>query len=127
MVKYTPALIRHLRGTLRTAFSQPSLILATPTHRGAGFHVTLAGSSRTAHMDDGPEQEVAEIVVNQRHSDFWFSFDAAFETGALVEQYELEHVGIGVFHNIAGELVPLFRADWDKKDAIGKSKHAQPH
>jgi hypothetical protein len=78
-------------------------------------------------MDDGPEQEVAEIVVNHRRSDFWFSFDASFVTLALVGQYELQDVGIGVFHDIAGELVPLFRADWHRLDALGSSVHAQPH
>ena len=80
-------------------------------------------------MDGGPEQEVAEIIVNQRHSNFWFSFDAAFVVALVdkVNKYELQDVGVGVFHNIAGELVPLFRADWHKLDAIGNSGHAQPH
>jgi hypothetical protein len=78
-------------------------------------------------MDDGPEQEVAEIVVNGRHSNFWFGFDAAFSMVAVRAQFELLHVAIGVFHDIAGDLVPFFRADWDKNDAIGQSKHAQPH
>jgi hypothetical protein len=127
VVKYTPALVKRLQQILRSAFSQPSLILATPTKRGTGFHVVLAGNSKTAHMDDGPEQEVAEIVVNGRHSNFWFGLDAAFSMVAVVDQFELLHVAIGVFHNIAGDLVPFFRADWDKNDATGHSKHAQPH
>lgn len=127
MVKYTPELVKRLQRILRSSFRQPSFVLATPTKRGTGFHVTLAGSSRTAHMDDGPEQEVAEIIVNERHSNFWFSFDAAFVTVAVVDQFELFHVALGVFHDIAGDLVPLFRADWDKNDATGQSKHAQPH
>jgi hypothetical protein len=127
VVEYTSKLVRRLEGILRAAFGQTSLILAAPTKRGAGFHVRLTGNSRTAHMDDGPEQEVAEIIVDKRHSDFWFSFDAAFVTVAVLDQYELQDVGIGVFHDIAGELVPLFRADWHRLDAMGNSGHAQPH
>ncbi len=127
MVKYNKALVRSLEKILRSSFNQPTLILSTPTKLGTGFHVRLAGTSRTAHMDDGPDQEVAEIIVNHRGSDFWFSFDAAFVTLALADQYELQDVGVGVFHNIAGELVPLFRADWHRLDALGTSVHAQPH
>ena len=129
MVEYTPKLVRRLEEILRSAFGQPSLILSAPPKRGGGFHVTLAAGLRTAYMDGGPEQEVAEIIVNQRHSNFWFSFDAAFVVALVdkVNKYELQDVGVGVFHNIAGELVPLFRADWHKLDAIGNSGHAQPH
>jgi hypothetical protein len=117
-----------LQASLRYAFNQHNLTLAPPTNLGSGFHVKLVGnSSKSAHMDNGPEQEVVEIIVSQRHSNFWFSLDAAFATVAMIGQYELQHIAVGVFHDIAGELVPLFRADWDKLDALGKSGHAQPH
>jgi len=126
VVEYSNTLIRRLEESLRSAFGQPSMLLGVPRDRGVGFHARLNGGSRTAHMDDGPNQDVAEIVVNQRHSGFWFTFDAAFTIG-LHDQYTLEHAAIGVFHEIGTELVPFFRADWDKLDAEQESEHAQPH
>lgn len=77
-------------------------------------------------MEDGPEQSVAEIKLENLESGFWFAFDAEFEVNSE-RQHELFHVSLGVFHDIERELVPLVRADWHKLDAEGKSAHAQPH
>jgi hypothetical protein len=66
-------------------------------------------------------------VQGSQPSDFYFGYVAVFEveTGAPA----LRHASISVFHDVcAGELLPLFRAEWDRQAAcdVG-SQHAQPH
>lgn len=58
---------------------------------------------------------------------FYFGFVATFEIQATT--YTLQHASISVFHDIlAGDLAPLFRAEWDQKAASDvTSEHAQPH
>lgn len=81
-----------------------------------------------AHEDDGSDPIVMEIMLpNGRHSTFWFSFVAAFRQEGS-EKHSLQHASLPVFHDIAGELVPLFRAEWDQLAASCQdSTHAQPH
>ncbi len=67
------------------------------------------------------------MLPNGRHSTFWFSFVAAFRQEQS-EKHSLQHASLPVFYNIAGELVPLFRAEWDQLAAsCTNSTHAQPH
>ncbi len=126
MIQYSETLRRKLESSLRSSFDQPNCTVSVPANRGAGFHATMSNGSRTAQMDDGPEQPVAEIVIDGGGTGFWFAFDAAFERNAD-HQYQLFHVALGVFQDIGGELVPFVRADWHKQDAESTSDHAQPH
>ncbi|MBS1852458.1 MAG: hypothetical protein JST79_16245 [Acidobacteria bacterium] len=99
-----------------------------PKNPGAGFHVRLENAPRIAQADDGSEQKVADILTTDRRtSPFSFGFVAAFVI-APTHKYALQHASLAVFHEIAGEPVPLFRAEWDKLAASDEiSKHAQPH
>lgn len=128
MVQYSQALIQKLEESLRTAFHQPLLRLTRPRKEGSEARVTLAEGPRTAHTDDGPELMVVEILTgDHRTSTFWFGFVAVFAL-AEIGRYALQHVSLIIFHDIGGELVPLFRAEWDQIDASNeKSHHAQPH
>lgn len=67
------------------------------------------------------------MLPDRRHSTFWFGFVAAFRQEQS-EKHSLQHASLPVFHEIAGELVPLFRAEWDQLAASStNSEHAQPH
>src|SRR4029077_8715717 len=77
-----------------------------PKNPGAGFHVRLENAPRNAQADDGSEQKVADIVTVDR----------------------LQHASLAVFHDIVGEPIPLFPAEWDQLAASDEaSRHAQPH
>jgi hypothetical protein len=67
------------------------------------------------------------VVDEATPSAFYFGFVATFEIET--QDYALQHASVSVFHDIyAGELTPLFRAEWDQKAASdAKSGHAQPH
>jgi hypothetical protein len=68
------------------------------------------------------------ILINEEEAcAFYFGFVATFEIRA--SGYTLQHASISVFHDIfAGDLAPLFRAEWDQKAAAdATSEHAQPH
>src|SRR5712692_8996509 len=128
-VEYSPPLIRSLEDSLKSAFNQPYLKLTTkPKNPGAWFHIRLENAPRTAESDDSAEQKVMEILTaDQRSSAFSFGFTAVFAFSAT-HKYSLQHSSLAVFHNIAGEPVPLFRAEWDQLAASDEaSKHAQPH
>lgn len=128
-VNYSAKLITFLADSLGCAFHQQNLNLTTkPQKPGAHFHIRLENALRIAQGDDGYEQHVAEILMpDQRSSTFWFGFVAAFEFSAA-HRYSLRHASLSVFQDIAGELVPLFRAEWDRLAASDEnSPHAQPH
>ena len=128
-IEYSAPLIRSLEGSLKSAFNQPYLKLTTkPKNPGAGFHIRLENAPRTAQADDGSEQKVVDILTADRRSTtFSFGFIAAFVFSAT-HKYSLQHSSLTVFHDIAGEPVPLFRAEWDELAASDEaSKHAQPH
>lgn len=130
MVQSSEKLIQHLEKSLKLAFRQPSLRLTRPSRKSPpDFYVRLGEDlrrSRLAHEDDGSEPIVMEIMT-PRHSTFWFTFVAAFRQEQS-EKPSLQHASLPVFHDIAGDLVPLFRAEWDQVAASCKnSTHAQPH
>ena len=128
-ILYRESLLQSLEKSLRSAFNQPTLRLTRrPRRAGGGFRVSLEMGDKIARTDDGTEQSVMGIVVEQgMPCAFYFGFAATFEidTGA----HALQHASISVFHDIyAGELTPLFRAEWDHKAASdATSEHAQPH
>jgi len=128
-VQYSQSLIKSLEDSLKSAFNQPYLRLKRrPSNPGAKFFISLESGSKIAQTDDGSEQVVVEILTAERHrSTVWFGFAAAFEL-ADIGKYNLQHASLTVFYDIAGELTPLFRAEWDQLDASNTtSKHAQPH
>jgi hypothetical protein len=136
VVQYSNNLIQDLERSLGYAFHQRFLRLTRPPgtrQRPSEFHIRLDVDSRgspvtTALEDDGSEPLVMEIMLpGGRHSSFWFSFVAAFRQEQS-EKHSLQHASLPVFHNIVGELVPLFRAEWDQLAAsCTNSTHAQPH
>jgi hypothetical protein len=133
-VVYSVALIRKLEECLRSAFRQPYMQLTKPTSGSSpgDIRITLSpgqGNQRIAAADGkSPAQIVMEILTEGgRRSTFWFGFVAVFKL-AESHKHSLQHASILVFHDIAGELVSLFRAEWDQLDALNLgSKHVQPH
>ena len=120
--------MQSLERSLRSAFNQPYLRLTRkPGKPGGGFRISLEGGDKVARADDGGEQPVMGILIDEEASTFYFGFVAAFEV--RTNGYTLQHASISVFHDVyAGDLAPLFRAEWDQKAAADRtSKHAQPH
>ena len=128
-IPYSETLLQSLEKSLRTSFNQPYLRLTRrPTKRGTTFRVSLEQAERTIETDDGGEQNVLAIVLsNGQPSTFYFTFAAKFEIKA--DRHTLQHASLSVFHNVyAGEITPLFRAEWDQAAASdAASFHAQPH
>lgn len=129
-VRYREALVQKLERSLRLSFNQPYLKLTRkPGRSGGGFRISLEAGDRTALTDDGTEQTVLAIHSSPGEpSPFYFSFVVVFEIETRGD-YILQHSSLSVFQDIyAGELAPLFRAEWDRKAAADStSKHAQPH
>jgi hypothetical protein len=129
VVKYSESLIHKLEESLKNSFNQPLLRLTRQSGRpGSEIRITLSDGPRIAQSDDGPEISVVEILTADHHrSTFWFGFVGVF-TVVELNKYDLFHTSLLVFHDIYGELVPLFRAEWDRDAAASEaSKHAQPH
>lgn len=128
-IPYSQGLVISLETSLRSAFNQPHLrLLRKPGKPGTEFSITLEAGNRVAQADDGRELPVMGIVTSdETAAAFYFGFAATFEIQASV--YTLQHASISVFHDIlAGDLAPLFRAEWDQKAASDvTSEHAQPH
>ena len=71
-----------------------------------------------------------EIVTADRQpSTFYVGFVANFEIVPTHEKkHSLQDASLSVFQDIAGDLAPLFGAEWHEKAALDeRSKHAQPH
>lgn len=115
--------------SLRSAFHQPNIGLTKRPHKPGDFYVQLeSGQGRTASTNDGVEQTVVQIL--DEHSEgtaFFFGFVGLF-VPAPENRYCLKHASLSVFHDIIGDPVPLFRAEWDEIAAsTPEAKHAQPH
>lgn len=132
MIEYSQRLKQHLEKSLKSAFRQPFLKLTDPPKKAVEFHIRLdedlRGGRSTAHEDDGSEPIVMEIITPAgAHSTFWFTFVAAFRQEQSMKP-SLQHASLLIFYEIAGDLVPLFRAEWDRvAAACVDSRHAQPH
>jgi hypothetical protein len=128
-IPYSQGLIISLETSLRSAFNQPDLrLLRKPGKPGTAFSITLETGDKLAQSDDGRELAVMGVVTSEETAAaFYFGFVATFEIQAST--YTLQHASISVFHDIlAGDLAPLFRAEWDQKAASDvTSEHAQPH
>lgn len=127
-IHYNDSLIRSLEDGLRSAFKQPNLRLNRKSSRHAGpLFISIVDADRTAAGDEGSEEATSEILLtNDERSGFYFGCRARFDLAT--SKYLLQHASLMVFQNIMDELVPLFRADWDKQAASDAgSKHAQPH
>lgn len=138
-IPYGVGLILSLRGSLSSAFNRPVILNTKPHNPGGEFAVSLTESDKFAQTNEGSEQLVCEIRdADSQPSGFYFGFAATFELfdlggreegerRATPHKYMLQHASLQVFHDI-GELLPLFRAEWDQKAASDtKSDHAQPH
>lgn len=128
VVQYSEPLVRFLENELRSAFNQGYLRLSRPPHSGGNeFTVQLAEPSMRARLDSGNEQGVIEITTVNKPDTFYLAFAAPFELISR-NQYILLSLSLTVFHGVAEELVPMFRAEWDRLDAASSaSNHAQPH
>lgn len=126
-VQYSRPLVSKLEKSLRAAFNPSTILNRKPENIGTRFDVSLR-NGQPARTGDRPEQMLLPIVVPGRENTaFWFGFVANFEISiAEVRKFDLVHASLTVFHDI-GSREPLFRAEWDHKDAVGSSKHAQPH
>jgi hypothetical protein len=129
-IPYSQSLVISLEASLRSAFNQPDLRLSRkPGKPGTGFSVTLETGDKLAQSNDGRRLPVMGVVTTSEETAaaFYFGFVATFEIQA--NAYTLQHASISVFHDIlAGDLAPLFRAEWDQKAASDiTSEHAQPH
>jgi hypothetical protein len=133
VIQYSQRLKQHLEKSLQSAFRQPFLKLTDPPGKKAvEFHIRLdedlRGGRSTAHEDDGSEPIVMEIITPAgARSTFWFTFVAAFRQEQSLTP-SLQHASLLIFHEMAGDIIPLFRAEWDQvATACAESKHAQPH
>jgi len=128
-IPYSQGLVISLEKSLRSAFNQPDLrLLRKPGKSGTEFSITLEKGDKLAQADGGRQLRVMSVITSdQMQTAFYFGFVATFEIQASV--YTLQHASISVFHDIlAGDLAPLFRAEWDQKAASDvTSEHAQPH
>jgi hypothetical protein len=126
---YSQGLVISLEKSLRSAFNRPDLrLLRKPGKPGTEFSITLETGDKLAQADDGRQLPVMGVVTSdQTRGAFYFGFVATFEIQASV--YTLQHASTSVLHDIlAGDLAPLFRAEWDQKAASDvTSEHAQPH
>ncbi len=121
VIGYSNSLINFLESSLATAFNQPSVQLTRKSRKaGASFQVRMIGGDRDALIDDSIDQSVTQICLGGGVStSFYLGFVAVFEVA--VESHALRHSSISVFHDIGGELMPLFRADWDELAAADKT------
>jgi hypothetical protein len=128
-IPYRDGLVQSLERSLRSGFNQPHLRLTRkPGKPGGGFGISLETGDKIAQTDDGRDLPVMGISIEEdKESAFYFGFVATFEIQA--SGYALQHASVSVFQDIfAGDLAPLFRAEWDQKAAADTtSEHAQPH
>ena len=127
VVRYSGALIQRLERILRSAFN-PHSMLTKDRHKTGPFQICLANEEKYAQTDDGSDYRVVEILSSGQPTVFYFAFVAEFGF-AETEKNVLLSASLPVFHDVyAGELAPLFRAEWDYNAAVNPaSKHAQPH
>lgn len=125
-VQYREVLIKSLEKSLQSAFNQPSLLLTRKPHKPGGeFPVRLAYGGK--NVQTGAEQMAMEILTaNGQPSSFYFGFVANF--AIITRDPILLNASLTVFQDIYGELMSVFRAEWDRQAASDvASKHAQPH
>jgi len=127
VVHYSAGLIQRLEKILRATLN-PHAVLTKNPHKVGPFHISLANEEKHAQTDNGSDYRVLEILSDGKPTVFYFAFFAAFGL-ADSEKNVLLSSSLAVFHDIyAGELAPLFRAEWDYEAAVSPdSKHAQPH
>jgi hypothetical protein len=130
-VQYGPALVRSLEHSLRTAFNQPNIGLTKKPNMAGPFYVLLEYGDRVATTNDGTPQDVIEILIRDsqralRRTGFYVGFVGRFNH-AGGREYRLDHASLSVFYSVVGDLLPLFRAEWDELAAQGQSRDAQPH
>jgi hypothetical protein len=83
---------------------------------------------RSAELDGGEQQNVIEIYTADGESTtFYFGFQSVFKFDRNT-RYLLHDCSISVFHDVLGERIPVFRAEWHRNDATSPtSTHIQPH
>ena len=128
-VEYSQPLVRFLEDELRRTFGPSYLTLSRQpdSYNGNEFFVQLVDGRTTARLDNGDEQRVIEIANVGRDDTFYLGFEAMFEFAGK-KRYILKSMSLTVFHRVAQEIVPMFRAEWDRVHATDETAiHAQPH
>ena len=129
-IAYKRQLVMVLEKHLQQAFN-PHLSLTKPDLRKtriAELRVFVENYDREIEDDGGHMHRTKAILGPDKvESDFFVSFLGIFRYN--IENVCLQHASLSVFHDlIAGEPVPIFRAEWDALAASDAgSTHAQPH
>jgi hypothetical protein len=139
-IEYSEPLIRSLEDGLRGTFGLSYLRLSREPHNsGNEFVVQLADVASSARLDNGDEQAVIEIASVGRADTFYLGFEAVFEFAteedsrkgsrkSVKRRYILKTISLTVFHRVIQDIVPMFRAEWDRAHAADATAiHAQPH
>src|SRR5258708_3201972 len=137
-IPYHSDLIISLEKSLQSAFNWPYLRL-TRRPRATVTNFSVVQIEDAGKIVQG-QHGVAILDADGKATSFYFGFVANF--GEIESQQNkkgqvrpwkigpvLLNASLSVFHDIyAGELLPLFRAEWDWHAASDEgSKHAQPH
>jgi hypothetical protein len=131
-IYYSERLLQAFERSLREAFDPRYVQLSRRPSKAVGrFNVVLAAGDREFKAADA---EDAQNVIEIRHMGvprqiFWIAFKANFDLWERGEHF-LEHISVSVFQQQleSGDLVRMFRAEWDSRAASdAASKHAQPH
>jgi hypothetical protein len=130
-ILYNESLVQSWESSLGSAFARPHIRLTRRSSRAVGrFNVVVDTGDRSFQAVDADESlpVVALRTVDVPAQMFWFAFKASFD---LWDQgrHLLEHASVALFQNLSvGELIPMFRAEWDSRAAgDSSSNHAQPH
>jgi hypothetical protein len=126
-VEYSDELIKALERSLQSAFNPKMSLNRRRSGRVDPFRISLALGDKES-PDDYDQQWVMQILTAGKPSGFYFGFSVRFAIRKLEPKHTVEHSSLAVFYDVCGELVPLFRAEWDLIAASdGTSMHAQPH
>lgn len=127
-VEYSNRLVSAIENSLSKAFNRDVRLTRQPSKRASGFKIALENGSKAATDDGGIEHPTLQVLAaSKTPTTFYFGFSAVF--GQETEIVSLRHASLIVFCDICGgELVSVFRAEWDAIAAANtNSSHAQPH
>ncbi len=131
-IYYSEALISSLENSLKASFKRPDLRLTRrpSAKQGGPLSIMLADGDRLAE-ENATTHRVFAILTDQIHHDtFYFGFTALFDPWTQMKtarQHWMYHISLSIFQNLIGDLVPVFRAEWDERGVSTTSDHAQPH
>ncbi len=136
-IYYTDSLVQAFERSLRDAFNPRYVRLSRRSSKAVGrFNVVLEVGDREFKAADADEAQNVIAICHTRVPQelFWLAFKANFEfweSGGKQSggKHYLEHISLSVLQKApTGDLVRMFRADWDSRAASDSaSTHAQPH